>query len=109
MLTLNKQSSRAVNTIDNIKAIIQDNKADIAFINELNYSTLDDIALINIQGYNIEFDPLYKKVGIARSVMYIKNNLAYKRMNKYENKFDSTKCIKVGLPKKNEICDIWNI
>ena len=54
---------------------------------------------INIDGYEIEIDDLIKQ-GKSRTGIYIKNNLNYKRIKKYDNENESIVTINVGYPNK---------
>ena len=101
IVTWNKDKKNLSNAINRVKNIIIETKADILLVNEANMSTNVDEMLININGFNIEFDKLYVNNNMARSVMYISDKLVYTRMKKYENDIDSSICIKVGYPNKD--------
>ena len=102
IVTWNKNSKQAIDSINRIESVIKDNKIDVLLINEFNLSTNDDKSLIKIKGYNIELDQIYENLNKARSAMYIREDLKYSRCKKFENKEDSSIVIKIGLPKKKK-------
>ena len=57
-------------------------------INEFNLEDIIDKESINIKGYQLETDDLIK-YGMARTAIYIKNNINYTRMKKYDVQGDS--------------------
>ena len=68
---------------------------------------------INIEGYNIEVDNLHKK-GMARTGVYIKKNINYKREKCYAGENESVITLKVGYPNKKKFYLVayyrqWNL
>ena len=102
ILTWNKDKKFAVNAIDRISDVIINNDADIAVINEANLDIKQDMNLMKIKGYHMEYDKMYINYNRARTIMYIKKYLSYDRVKKYENNDDSAICIKIGLPHKSK-------
>ena len=98
ILTWNKDKKKAIDCIERIEEIIFSNNADIILINEFNVRKTDDLSLINIKGFKIGLNKLYKSKGQARSVIYNKNTLSHTKCHHYENKNDSAIVIKVGFP-----------
>ena len=89
--------------MNELKLILKRDKPEIFFINEFNLDFNQDINLVNVKGYNIELDSLYIERGIARTAAYIKKNIVYQRLNKFENPGQSIIALKVGYPNKNKI------
>ena len=93
----------AGNRMNELKLILKRDKPEIFFINEFNLDFNQDINLVNVKGYKLELDSLYIERGIARTAAYIKNNIVYQRLNKFENPGQSIIALKVGYPNKNKI------
>ena len=102
ILTWNKGNSRAINTIDRITSVIIGNNADIAVINEFNYSYHEDPSLIKIIGYNLEFDRLLDSYGNARRAMYVRNNKKMIDIDSMKVKMIQTYVSKWGFLKKEK-------
>ena len=90
-----------MNCLNEIKDLIIEERPEMLIINELNLEEDISIDNINIDGYNIEIDNLYKK-GMARTGVYIKKNLNYKREKEFEAENESIVTLKVGYPKKKK-------
>ena len=97
-----RTNKSAVNSINRIKSIINETKADVILINEANLNINHEVVLIKINGFNVEYDKMYTNKNNARSIMYIKEDIVYKRIKKYENEEDSAICIQIGIPKTNK-------
>ena len=63
----------------------------------------EDISIASIKGYNLEVDHLREKYKESRTGIYIKDNLIYERVTKFEAELSSTVCIKVGFKKTRKI------
>ena len=98
----NKGGFELITKISEIKQIIQQKKPDIFVVNELNLYKNDDINMCNIEGYNFEHDNLLKTRGVARTGMWIANNLVYNRIKKSENVGESIVMIKIGYPNQRK-------
>ena len=93
----------AGNRINELNLILKQDKPEIFFINEFNLDFNQDINLVNVKNYNLELDSLYNERGIARTAAYIKKNIVYQRLHKFENPGQSIIALKVGYPNKNKI------
>ena len=89
IITWNKDKKQAIDTVNRIESVMNDNNADIILVNEFNLKSTDEMVLVNIDNYYLELDQIYEDKGVARSAMYTKKTLKYKRMKEFENKNDS--------------------
>ena len=103
LVSWNKRHGDVVNNLDRIKAVIIQTQATVLLVNEFNFTKNEDIRLIQVEGYKIELDALYKCGKKARSALYIKDNIRYKRKRKYEINIDSSICIEMGFPRQKKI------
>ena len=93
----------AGNRVNEIKSILKREKPEIFFINEFNLDFNKDINQVEVKNYSLELDNLYTEKGISRTAAYIKKNIVYQRLTKYENKGEAIIALKVGYPNKNKI------
>ena len=88
ILNWNKGNSNFINRVDTIHQIIIEQNPDIFAIQEANIREQDDIRLFQMEGYQLELDNLLETKGIARAIMYIKNDIKYRRLKDIESKIE---------------------
>ena len=103
IMSWNKGNSYIKHSIEDIRDLIYNHKPDILVINELRLFEDEDISIASIKGYNLEVDNLREKYKESRTGIYIKDNLIYERVTKFEAELSSTVCIKVGFKKTRKI------
>ena len=99
----NKGNLELISKIDDIKILINEKKPDVFVINELNLYKNYDPKMFDIDGYNFEYDNLFKTRGVSRTGIYIANNLNYNRIKKVENIGESIVAIKIGYPNQRKL------
>ena len=102
----NKGNLDLISKIDDIKVIINQKKPDVFVINELNMYKNFDPKMFAIDGFNFESDNLFKTRGVARTGIYIANNLKYNRIKKVEINGESIVAIKIGYPNQKKKLNI---
>ena len=83
--------------------LINQKKPDVFVINELSMFKNFDPKIFTIDGYNFEYDILFKSRGVARTGIYIANNLNYNRIKKIEINGESIVAIKIGYPNQRKL------
>ena len=97
LYTWNKGNSIFRNRRNDIEVTLERYKPDIFTIHEANFNTLTDRGFHN---YNIEANTLYKGNTIARTIVLIKDTIAYKRRTDLENDYISSVWVQVIISKK---------
>ena len=97
LFTWNKGNSTFSNRRNDIEVTIARYKPDIFTIHEANFNILNDRGFEN---YKIEANTLCKGYKVARTIVLIKDTLAYKRRKDLENDYISSVWIQVIISKK---------
>ena len=93
----NKGSKNYLKVLPIIKNTIKQDKPDIYVINEVELRHDQDIKLAKIEGYRMEHDSLREKGLSIRTLIYIKDNVNYTRLKKYELNMESTVTVSIGF------------
>ena len=105
IMTWNTSKAKLVNKINNLIYTIQQHKSMIMAVQELNFTTKDDLADITIPGYTIEMDQLIKTTGRSRAALIIRAldiTRYYRRMD-LETGEEAHVWITVQLPGNSKI------
>ena len=78
--------------------ILTKHKPHFFIVNELQLHKLDTVTKYQFPDYKIEHDGLDKMDGWARTAIFVKNTVKYKRRKDLESKGLSTVWLQVGLP-----------
>ena len=97
LYTWNKGNSSFKNRRDDILVTLERYKPDIFTIHEANFDILNDRGFPN---YTIESNTLCKGYSIARTIVLIKNGIAYKRRDDLENEYISSVWLQIIISKK---------
>ena len=80
IMSWNKNNTKIMNRIDVISHLIAEHSPDIFSIQKLNLTDDIDLDQIKIPNYKLEIDQLLQqKTGRARTAIYIKDTIKYKR------------------------------
>ena len=101
LFTWNKGNSTFQNKRDDILVTIERYRPDIFAIHEANFDLNNDRGFEN---YTIEANTLCRGHNIARTIVLIKNGVAYKRRKDLENDYISSVWIQIIISKK--VCDV---
>ena len=80
----NKGKGWAKNSITEIRHICIEQKPSIFSIHEFNFRQEDCLDDIEVEGYDILLDNMYLKYGMARTALYISQDIKYERREKLE-------------------------
>ena len=97
LFTWNKGNSTFKNKRDDILVTLERYKPDIFAIQEANFDIINDRGFLN---YSIEANTLCRGHTTDRTILLIKNGIAYKRRNDLENDYISSVWIQIIISKK---------
>ena len=97
LYTWNKGNSCFKNRRNDILVTLERYKPDVFTIHEANFDILNDRGFSN---YNIEANTLCRGNSIARTIVLIKNTIAYKRRYDLENDYISSVWLQIIISKK---------
>ena len=102
-MTWNTTNSKMINKMNNLNQVIQQHKPMILAIQEVNFTSNDDIADISIPGYNIELDQLLQTKGRARAALIIHESIRYSRRLDLETQEEAHLWITIQLKGNRKI------
>ena len=97
LYTWNKGNSNFKNRRDDILVTLERYKPDVFTIHEANFDISNDRGFTN---YKIEANTLSRGNSIARTIVLIKNDIAYKRRYDLENEYISSVWVQIIISKK---------
>ena len=85
----NKGNSLAKNKLETIEILLEQNTPDLLCLQELNIRQNEDLKTFQMDGYTLITDSMLEEHGLARTGIYIKQNIKFKRRSDLEIKGDS--------------------
>ena len=89
LINWNKGKSWAFNSTQEIEHICSQENPAVFAIHEFNLRKTDDLNDMNIQGYKLLLDDMYQVHNMARTALYIRDNVKFIRRNDLEVKGDA--------------------
>ena len=103
LMTWNTSKAKLSNKINNIIHAIQTHKPSIMAIQEVNFTSNDDLSEVSIPGYTIEMDQLINITGRSRSALIIHESIRYSRRLDLETQTEAHVWIAVQLAGNRKI------